>query len=208
MAHHLTPRQIQILEYIRDHIREKGYPPTIRDIGKKVGLRSLRGVTNNLEKLEEAGFIQRESRTRAIRITDPAYLPMPDARMLPILGAVPAGPPTTWGDATEGFLAVPSPMIRQGEAFLLRVQGDSMKNIGILPRDLVLVSKCSQASSGDIVVARVDGETTVKRIRLLNTEVILIPENESYPPQRYPRENVEVIGKVIGLFRDYNGVAF
>ncbi len=208
MFHHLTIRQRRILEFIRDYIRKNGFPPTIREIGKAVGLKSLRGVTNNLEKLEQAGCLKRGRAPRAIQITAPSYFTTPDATMLPILGSVPAGPPTSWGDATDGYLAVPTPLVRQKEAFLLRVQGDSMRDAGILPRDLVLVLAGPQASSGDIVVARVDGETTVKKIRYVNSDVMLIPENEAYAPLRYPREQVEVIGKVVGLFRDYQGVAF
>lgn len=209
MSHPLTPRQKRILEFIRDYILRNGFPPTIREIGKAVGLESLRGVTNNLEKLEQAGCIKRGRAPRAIQIVHPAFMVTPDAEMVPILGTVPAGSPTSWGDhVTDEFLAIPRPMIRREEAFLLRVQGDSMKDAGILPRDLVLVRKSTQASSGDIVVARVDGEVTVKRIKFANSDVLLLPENDTYQTQRYPRERVEIIGKVVGLIRDYQAKAF
>ncbi|NLZ38730.1 MAG: transcriptional repressor LexA [Firmicutes bacterium] len=197
----LTPRQLQILEFIRQEVREKNYPPSVREIGEAVGLSSSSTVHAHLAKLEEKGFIRRDpAKPRAIELLDepsPAFVP--NVVQVPVLGQVTAGEPIYAEQNIEDYFPLPQVMVHQDEVFLLRVRGDSMLNAGILNGDYVIVRRQDTAINGDIVVALLEDEATVKRFYKEKEHIRLQPENEFYEPI-YSRE-VKIIGKVIGVFR-------
>lgn len=212
----LSRRQRQVLEFIERRIRERGYPPSVREIGEGVGLRSSSTVHGHLNRLEEKGFIRRDpSKPRAIELLRPLGVAQPavgddgsprpawdEAVTVPVLGRVPAGRPVLAVEEAEERVALPRSMVGEGTAFLLRVSGDSMVEAGIHDGDLVLVRQQDWAEDGDIVVALTDEEeATVKRFFREGRLVRLQPENPALAPWRLPVERVRVLGKVIGLFR-------
>ncbi|HAY13813.1 MAG TPA: transcriptional repressor LexA [Fimbriimonadaceae bacterium] len=208
MAKGLTERQRDILAFLADYTRSVGYPPSIREIGDKFGIGSLRGVTVHLDALEKKGAIGRENTPRSIRILHPDYqsvvAPEVHFRTLPLLGEIAAGAPITAEAHIEEYLPVPSSMLKGStEAFLLRVKGDSMIEEGIFERDLVVVRRQDDARNGDLVAAMVEGEATVKRIKFQRPDIHLIPANPAYREQIYPSESVSIVGRVIGLLRTY-----
>lgn len=197
----LTKRRQQILDYIIQATQEKGYPPTVREIGQEVGLTSSSSVHFHLKALEKHGYIERDgSRTRALRpMHGPASLPTPTSRHVPLVGRVAAGEPILATENIEEMLPLPTDMFPGDEVFALRVQGDSMINAGIFDGDLVLVRRQSSADNGDIVVAILDDEATVKRFYKNDDTIELRPENDALDP--IITSNVEVVGKVCGLLR-------
>ncbi len=209
MAKGLTDRQQEILRFIGEYIEEEGYPPSIREIGDRFRIGSLRGVTVHLDALEKKGYIERNSTPRSIRITHPAYQTAPKAVMLPLLGQIAAGVPIFSEDTVEDMIPVPSEMVRAiKNAFVLRVKGDSMTGDGIRPRDLVIVRPQETADQGDLVAIMLGDEATVKRIHFESNGVRLMPSNPAYEPIVVEQEDARVVGKVIGLIRDYEGMAF
>ncbi|MCH8274842.1 MAG: transcriptional repressor LexA [Armatimonadetes bacterium] len=205
----MTPKQETILCFIRDYVQDHGFPPSIREIGDAVGIASLRGVTCHLDALQRKGYIARGSTPRCIKIVHPAYRPTTEATMLPLVGTIAAGEPILAEQNVEALLPVPPEMVRGvDDAFLLRVRGDSMSGDGILPRDLVVIRPQKATAPNDIVAVLVDEDATIKRIKVDKSEIVLIPSNDTYERTRVPRDKVQVIGKVIGLLRDYGGVAF
>lgn len=200
MAGELTGRQKQILEFIRSRIRERGYPPSVREIGEALGLRSSATVHGHLSRLEEKGYIRRDpTKPRAIELLTAGR---PERSVaVPILGRVTAGQPLLAAEQVEDVWALPWSLVRSEEAFLLRVRGDSMIGAGIQDGDLVLVRRQDHAERGDIVVALLDDEATVKRFFPEGGQVRLQPENPDHEPIRVPAARVRVLGKVIGLFR-------
>lgn len=196
----LTARRQAILDYIVQHSQAHGYPPTVREIGKEVGLTSSSSVHFHLQALEKAGLIQRDgSLTRALRpMGGPA---VPVTRAIPLIGKVAAGAPILAVENVEETLPLPEQLVPGGEVFALRVQGDSMVNAGILDGDLVLVQRQQTAANGEIVVALLEDEATVKRYYQHGDQVELRPENDRLQPI-FTRE-AQIIGKVCGVLRTY-----
>lgn len=199
----LTERQAAILEFIAGHCRRNGYPPTVREIGLAVGLASPSTVHAHLAKLEAMGHIRRDpSKPRAMfvcRQEEEAPAPPPSARerdaaALPLVGQVAAGMPRLAEQDVEDYVVTPFP----GD-FVLRVVGDSMIDAGILEGDLVVVRSTPVAEDGEIVVARIDDEATVKTFRRRDGRVWLQPENAAYPV--IESEDMVILGVVVGVMR-------
>jgi repressor LexA len=201
----LTTRQQQIFEFIKRHTQEKGYPPTVRDIGQAIGLTSSSTVHAHLANLERAGVLRRDpTKPRAMEVLDKAKRAIVPSG-LPLVGRVAAGTPILAEENIEEYVEI-SPLAG-GDAgdFVLEVRGDSMKDAGILDGDTVVVRKQATASDGDIVVAIVgeqneaEAEATVKRYFRERDHIRLEPENGDFEPIRSP--DVKVVGRVIGVFR-------
>ena len=206
----LTARQQQILEVVDAHLVRHGYPPTVREIGEAVGLTSSSTVHAHLANLERLGHLRRDpTKPRALGIigrdsapveSAPVMAEPPGIRMLPLLGRIAAGAPTLAEQHVEDEIAVPEMLTASGDNFLLRVRGESMIDAGILDGDFVVIRRQSECADGEIVAALVDGEeATVKRLRHDGGRVRLDPANQALRPL-YP-EQVEVLGKVVGVFR-------
>jgi repressor LexA len=203
----LTERQRQILDFLTKYVDAHGYPPTVREIGEAVGLASPSTVHAHLANLERAGLLKRDpTKPRAIELyREPKPEPVADVHRLPLVGEVAAGGPLLAEDNVQEYLAVPEPLSRGGEEFLLRVKGDSMINAGILDGDIAVVERAQDARDGDIVVALAgDDETadeaTLKRLfREADGRVRLQPENDALEP--IYAQHVQLIGRVIGVFR-------
>ena len=204
----VTDRQRAILDYLREFVDEHGYPPTVREIGEAVGLRSPSTVHAHLAQLERAGLLRRDpTKPRAIELTDrrrEAEAPTADVHRLPLVGEIAAGGPLLADQNIEDYLAVPEPLARGGEEFLLRVKGDSMVNAGILDGDFVVVRRQQDARNGEIVVALAGAdesadEATVKRFFREPGRIRLQPENDTLQP--IYATHVEILGRVIGVFR-------
>ena len=193
----LSPMQQKIYEYIAACIRDQGYPPSVREIGEAVGLKSPSTVHFHLKHLEEMGVIVKGSgKGRAISLAEP---PLP-ADQVPIVGNVAAGSPILAEECVEEYLDF-DPGSRGGVHFALKVRGESMLYAGILPDDLVVVRRQPEAHSGEIVVALFEDEATVKTLSKKNGQVWLLPENPDYEPIDGTR--AQIIGKVVGLIRRY-----
>jgi repressor LexA len=198
----LSHRQRQILQYIVSHIEQHGYPPTVREIGKAVGLSSSSTVHGHLRTLEEGGLISRDAvLTRAIKITSSnAPSAKPKAIInLPLVGTVAAGKPILAVEDVEELYPIPQEFLAGGEGFMLQVKGDSMIEDGIHEGDYVIVRRQPVADNGDTIVAMVDSEATVKRFFKEDGKVRLQPANSSMQPMYF--SSVAVIGKVVGLVR-------
>jgi repressor LexA len=204
----VTERQRAILDYLRGFVDEHGYPPTVREIGQAVGLRSPSTVHAHLAQLERAGLLRRDpTKPRALELADrrrELEQARPDVHKLPLVGEIAAGGPLLAEQNVEDYLGVPEPLSRGGEEFLLRVKGDSMVNAGILDGDFVVVERGRDARNGEIVVALAGddesaGEATVKRFFREDGRVRLQPENEALEP--IYADHVQILGKVIGVFR-------
>ena len=193
----LTQMQQRIYDYIVSCIQDQGYPPSVWEIGDAVGLKSPSTVHFHLKHLEEAGVIAKGAgKGRAIALTDP---PAP-RNQVPILGHVAAGSPILAEECIEDYLTFDTEG-REGEYFALRVRGESMLNAGILPGDLVVVHSQPTARHGEIVVALLEDEATVKRLSLRNGQVWLLPENEAYSPIN--GASAQILGKVAAVIRRY-----
>lgn len=204
----LTPRQQAIFDFIKEAVRKRGYPPSVREIGEGIGLRSSSTVHAHLEKLEQKGYIRRDpTKPRAIEIIAPGQSPFPPSPIqpaemvsLPVLGRVTAGAPVLAEQNIEDYLSLPADFVKQGSTqFCLRVKGDSMVDAGILDGDMVLVRQQNTAENGEIIVALLGDEATVKRFYRLRDKVKLQPENPGYQPI-YTRD-VVILGKVVAVFR-------
>ncbi|MCH8979983.1 MAG: transcriptional repressor LexA [Armatimonadetes bacterium] len=210
MAKGLTARQEAVLQYVVRYIQEIGYPPSIREIGENFGIGSLRGVTVHLDALQRKGYIERANTPRSIRITHPAYQPGQKVTMLPLVGQIAAGEPILADEHVEALVPVPSEMVRNiAGAYLLRVRGDSMSAEGINPRDLVVVKPQETASHGDLVAVLLGDEATVKRIHYDKDRIRLMPSNPAYDPIELAEgDDPRVLGRIVGLLRDYEGMSF
>ena len=187
----------KIYDYIVTCVREQGYPPSVREIGEAVGLKSPSTVHFHLKHLEEAGVIEKGAgKGRAITLTTP---PMPQDKV-PVVGNVAAGSPILAEECIEDYLTFDTGG-RSEEYFALRVRGESMINAGILPGDLVVVRRQQTANSGEIVVALIEDEATVKRLSLRNGQIWLMPENDAYAP--IDGSNAQILGKVAAVVRRY-----
>ena len=193
----LTNMQQRIYEYIASCIKEQGYPPSVREIGEAVGLKSPSTVHFHLKHLEEAGVIEKGAgKGRAITLTAP---PVPEDKV-PILGNVAAGSPILAEECIEDYLTFDTGG-RGEEYFALRVRGESMLNAGILPGDLVVVRRQQTAHNGEIVVAMIEDEATVKTYSKQNGHVWLLPENDAYSP--IDGTYAQILGKVAAVVRRY-----
>ena len=193
----LSHMQQRIYDYIVSCIREQGYPPSVREIGEAVGLKSPSTVHFHMKHLEEAGVIEKGAgKGRAIALTEPE---VPEDRV-PIVGNVAAGSPILAEECIEDYLTFDTGG-RSGEYFALRVRGESMLNAGILPGDLVVVRRQQTCNNGEIVVAMIDDEATVKRFSRQNGRVWLLPENEAYAP--IDGTYAQILGKVSAVVRRY-----
>lgn len=199
----ITAKQQEILEYIKSEILNKGYPPAVREICEAVHLKSTSSVHSHLETLEKNGFIRRDpTKPRAIEIIDDDFnLVRREIISVPVIGSVAAGEPIFAEQNIEGYLPVLPEDMPDGEAFMLRVKGESMVKAGIFDGDRVLVKKQEHAENGDIVVALVDDSATVKTFYREDGHFRLQPENDSMKP--IILDDVSVVGKVTGLFRLY-----
>lgn len=193
----LTSMQQRIYEYIASCIKEQGYPPSVREIGEAVGLKSPSTVHFHLKHLEEAGVIEKGAgKGRAITLTAPA---IPEDKV-PIVGNVAAGSPILAEECIEDYLTFDTGG-HGDEYFALRVRGESMLNAGILPGDLVVVRRQQTAHNGEIVVAMIEDEATVKRFSKQNGHIWLLPENEAYSP--IDGTYAQILGKVAAVVRRY-----
>lgn len=195
----ITKRQRQILDYIIWSISEKGYPPSVREIGQGVGLASSSTVHGHLNKLEDKGYIRRDpSKPRAIELLHNKILNRQIINV-PVVGKVTAGTPILAVENLEGHFPIAADLLPDQNVFMLRIQGESMINSGIYDGDFVFVRQQSHASDGDIVVALIEDEATVKRFYKENGYIRLQPENELMSPILV--EDPVILGKVVGLFR-------
>lgn len=211
MKHELTERQQEILNFIQQFIAVKGFPPSFREIGKQFGIASTFGVKRHIDALVKKGCLSNESKTsRTIAVlgeaaNKPKHL-SDNLIELPIVGRVAAGQPILAEENIEGNFTVDQNMLNNKRGcFGLKVRGDSMINAGIFENDLVIVSPQQDVSNGDIVVALLRDEATMKRFFKKENKVMLVPENEKYfPIEIEDMEEFSIVGKVIGVFRTYN----
>lgn len=203
----MSNRQNAILEFIKNEVRDKGYPPSVREIGEAVGLASSSTVHGHLDRLEKKGLIRRDpTKPRAIEILgddDEAGFGLASSvRQIPLVGKVTAGVPITATENIEEYFPLPTTMVGDQPVFMLSVRGDSMIEAGIHDGDYVIVRQQQSATNGEIVVAMTeDDEATVKTFYKERDHIRLQPENASMQPLRYP--NVSILGKVIGLIRSF-----
>lgn len=197
----ITSKQQEILQYIKDTILEKGYPPTVREICEAVHLKSTSSVHSHLETLERNGFIRRDpTKPRAMEILDDTFgLTRREMVQVPVIGTVAAGQPILAEENVEDYFPVPANMLPNSQTFMLRVKGESMINAGILEGDQIIVEQTSDARNGDIVVALIEDSATVKRFYKEEGHYRLQPENDAMEPIIVSELNI--LGKVVGLFR-------
>ena len=197
----ITPRQQRILDFIASTVQERGYPPTVREIGEAVGLTSSSSVHAQLANLQRAGLLTKDpTKPRAMTLAAEARV---DATVVPLVGRIAAGTPTLAAEHVEDYLSVPAGFVRGGEHFALRVAGSSMIDAGILDGDLVVVRSQDGAEDGDIVAALLPGpaeeEATVKRLGHDGPRVMLIPENPTLDP--FEMVDGRILGKVVAVLR-------
>ncbi|GAA4860571.1 transcriptional repressor LexA [Paenibacillus vulneris] len=202
----LSNRQLAILEFIKNEVKDKGYPPSVREIGEAVGLASSSTVHGHLERLEKKGLIRRDpTKPRAIEITDGSSTEGSQFALsvsrVPLIGRVTAGVPITATENIEDYFPLPSHYVGDHNVFMLSVIGDSMIDAGIHNGDYVIVRQQQSANNGDIVVAMTeDDEATVKRFFKEKDHIRLQPENSTMEPLRL--KHVTILGRVVGVFRD------
>ncbi len=197
----ISAKQQEILDYIKDIILQKGYPPTVRDICEAVNLRSTSSVHAHLETLEKRGYIKRDpTKPRAIEIIDDSFrMVRQEMTSIPVVGQVAAGMPILAQQNIESYFPLPVEFVPNTETFVLKVKGDSMINVGIFSGDSIFVEVTKTAKNGDIVVALIDDSATVKTFYKENGHIRLQPENDSMDPIIV--DNCEILGKVFGVFR-------
>ncbi|AFR48774.1 MULTISPECIES: transcriptional repressor LexA [Gordonia] len=204
----LTPRQLGVLEVIRRSVRERGYPPSIREIGDEVGLASTSSVAHQLRTLERKGLLKRDAnRPRAVNIAPseppspetPSAGQLPEPTFVPVLGRIAAGGPILAEEAVEDVFPLPRELVGEGSLFLLRVVGESMIDAAICDGDWVVVRQQNVADNGDIVAAMIDGEATVKTFKRQGANVWLMPHNELFDP--IPGNDAVILGKVVTVMR-------
>lgn len=197
----ISAKQQEILEYIKDEISHKGYPPAVREICQAVNLKSTSSVHSHLETLEKNGYIRRDpTKPRAIEIMDDTFnLNRREMVNVPILGNVAAGEPLFAEENIEDYFPIPAEMVPNSEVFMLHVRGESMINVGILDGDNVLVQQQSTAKDGEMVVALVEDSATVKTFYKEDGYIRLQPENDTMEPIIVP--DCQILGKVFGIFR-------
>jgi len=202
----LTARQREVLRAITDYRAEKGYIPSIRELGKMLGISSLRGVTIHLAALEKKGWIERESTSRSIRILAPTAPGADSAppRSVPLLGTIAAGVPLLAVENVESYIPVPDELAAHThELFALKVRGDSMIGDHILDGDTIIVESNPVADDGAIVAALIGDEATVKRLDKRSRPPRLLPSNPNYSPIPLASEGTRILGRVVGLVRNF-----
>lgn len=197
----ISDKQREILEYIKEGILAKGYPPTVREICERVNLKSTSSVHSHLEQLEKNGYIRRDpTKPRAIEIVDDTFnLTRREVVNVPLIGTVAAGLPLLAEENVENYFPIPVDMLPNKQTFMLKVKGDSMIEAGIFNGDRIIVEQCNTARNGEIIVALVDDSATVKTFYKEKDYIRLQPENSSMDPIIVP--DCQILGKVIGLFR-------
>lgn len=211
MSESLTPIRKQILEFIVASQREHQFPPSIREIGLHVGLRSTASVQSHINNLVAAGFITRnpqQPRTLTVHLegssTTPLHSGESRSRLIPFVGDVAAGLGVLAEETSREMISLPETFAGRGDSFMLQVRGESMINAAILPGDFVVVQREVNVTNGDIVVAGILGdEATVKRYFLQGNRVILTPENDSMEPMEFSADDVVIYGRVISVLRSY-----
>ena len=197
----ITEKQQEILDFLKNEILSKGYPPSVREICEAVHLKSTSSVFSHLEKLEKNGYIRRDpTKPRAIEIIDDNFnLTRREVVNVPLVGQVAAGQPILATQNIENHFPIPTEFMPNQQSFLLRVRGESMINVGIFDGDLILVIKQPTCENGDIVVALVEDSATVKRFYREKDHIRLQPENDNMDPIIVA--DCQIIGKVFGVFR-------
>lgn len=197
----ISAKQQEILDYIKEEILKRGYPPAVREICEAVNLRSTSSVHSHLETLEKNGYIRRDpTKPRAIEICDDNFqVVRTEMVSLPVVGQVAAGTPILAEENIDSYFPVPAELVPQGESFVLKVKGDSMINVGIFSGDQIFVNACNTAHNGDTVVALIDDSATVKTFYKEDGHIRLQPENDTMDPIIV--DDCQILGKVFGVFR-------
>jgi repressor LexA len=207
----LTPRQRKVLEFIRESVERRGFPPTIREIGDAVGLASTSSVSYQLITLQKKGFLRRDAtKPRAVDVRLPSEMPgglddgqvhsqFPEPRYVPVLGRIAAGGPILAEQAVEEVFPLPKELVGEGTLFMLKVVGDSMVDAAIADGDWVVVRQQPTANNGDIVAAMLDGEATVKTYKRRDGHVWLMPHNPQYEP--ILGDDAAILGRVVTVLR-------
>jgi repressor LexA len=207
MADTLTPRQREILHFIEKSMQDRGYPPSVREIGEAVGLNSPSTVHNHLASLQKMGFLRRDpTKPRAIEVrfdtNSEVAMERRPARHVPLIGDVAAGTDVLAQENVEDLIPLPTDFTGEGELFMLRVRGDSMIDAGILDGDFVVARQQTVADNGDIVVAGIPGdEATVKTFKKSGAKITLLPSNPAMKPMVFDANDVSVYGKVVTVLR-------
>ena len=197
----ISAKQQQILDYIKEEILKRGYPPAVREICEAVNLKSTSTVHAHLERLEKNGYIRRDpTKPRAIEIVDDSFQQVRTEMVsIPVVGRVAAGEPILAEQNIESYFPVPASMVPNGDSFVLNVKGDSMINAGIFSGDQIFVHACDTAKNGDMVVALVDDSATVKTFYKESDHIRLQPENDDMDPIIV--NDCQILGRVFGVFR-------
>jgi len=209
MKNELTERQENIYQFIKDFIDFNNYPPTYREIGTNFNIVSTFGVKRHIDALIKKGFLTiGENSSRTISVTESSLNPKiySDTIEIPIIGRVAAGQPILAEENIEGTINIQASLINsKNDCFALKVKGDSMINAGIFEGDVVIINPQNDAKNGEIVVAMIDNEATLKRFERKNGNITLIPENDNYSPIKVNNlNNFSIVGKALGVFRWYN----
>lgn len=202
----ITKKQAEILDYIKNEIINRGFPPAVREICEAVNLKSTSSVHSHLETLEKNGYIRRDpTKPRAIEILDDNFnLTRRELVNVPVVGKVAAGQPILAVENVESYFPIPSEYMPNAQTFMLVVKGESMINVGIYDGDQILVQEQPTANNGDIVVALIDDSATVKTYYKEDGYYRLQPENDSMEPIIVEKDQLTILGKVIGIFRFLN----
>ena len=197
----ISEKQREILEYIKQEILQRGYPPAVREICDAVNLKSTSSVHSHLETLEKNGYIRRDpTKPRAIEICDDSFqMVRTEMVSIPVIGNVAAGQPIFAEENIQEYYPVPAEDVPKGESFILKVRGESMINAGIFSGDRIFVNSCNTANNGDIVVALIDDSATVKTFYRENGHIRLQPENDTMEPIIV--NDCQIVGKVFGVLR-------
>ena len=200
----ISSKQQEILDYIKDEILKRGYPPAVREICEAVHLKSTSSVHAHLETLDKNGYIRRDpTKPRAIEICDDNFqMVRTEMVSIPVVGRVAAGAPILAEENIESYFPIPADMVPRGESFMLKVKGDSMINAGIFSGDQIFVNACNTASNGDMVVALIDDSATVKTFYKEEGHIRLQPENDEMDPIIV--EDCQILGKVYGVLRIFH----
>jgi repressor LexA len=207
----LSARQRQVLDYIRSAVAQRGYPPSVREIGEAIGLSSPSTVHSHLASLVKLGYIRKDAtKPRAIEVLGvhaeaaevaPSTRDDEHLRDVPLVGRIAAGSPILAAEDVENVMALPTDLVGNGPVFMLEIKGDSMIDAGILDGDYVVIRRQDHARDGEIIAALIDDEeATVKRLRRENGKVMLVSENPAYAPMIFERD-VAIIGKVVTVLR-------
>lgn len=199
----ISAKQKEILEYIKEEILKRGYPPAVREICDAVNLKSTSSVHSHLETLEKNGYIRRDpTKPRAIEICDDSFqMVRTEMVNIPVVGQVAAGIPILAEENIDSYFPVPAEIVPSSTSFILKVKGDSMINVGIFSGDQIFVESCNTAHNGDLVVALIDDSATVKTFYKENGHIRLQPENDTMDPIIV--DDCTILGKVYGVFRLY-----